>query len=454
MDKWFNNKWFIRGISLLIAIMLYMMVSMDNVGNQQAGGIPGITNGHRVIEEVDLTIYYNEDEHVVTEAPETVQVNLRGPQNVLTLLQVTRPQYEVFIDLTDKEPGEHYERVQYSGFPSDLSVSIVPMTVRVGLQEKQTSSFPIDIELENEGELEEGYTLGNPSVDPSSVDVTAASGLVEQVASAQVLVDLSGRDGTFEESASVILLDASGNPLPITPDPSAVDVEVPITSPNKEVPVRIEREGDPPEGFAISSVEADPSDVTIYGPVSVINEISFLEGIDVDLSEITEDTTLEVDVPVPDGVERVDPETISVDIEIEEEESRSYNNVPIEIVGLEDGKEVELVSPGEAFFDLEIMGTATLLERISREDIEAFVDLEGVEAGEYDLPITVNGPQHLRFTKGMNEVSLIVYDDEASAQNANDDVEIEDDIETEDDEDTENSETEIEEEPEEEENSS
>ncbi len=108
LDKLFNKKWFIKVSSIVIAIMLFLMVNMDNVANQP-GGLPGVTDGSRVLEEVDLQVYYDEENHVLTEAPEFVQVNLRGPQNVLTVAQVTQAQQELFIDLSDMEAGIHYE---------------------------------------------------------------------------------------------------------------------------------------------------------------------------------------------------------------------------------------------------------------------------------------------------------------------------------------------------------
>ncbi|TMW70086.1 CdaR family protein [Alteribacter natronophilus] len=442
MDKWFNNKWFIRGISLFIAVMLYMMVSIDNVNHQQPGaGIPGITDGERVLQDVELTVLYDEDRYVVTEAPETVDVQLQGPQNLL-MLQIARPQYEVFIDLRDQGAGEHYERVQYSGFQSELSVRVDPSTVRVTLQELQTSSFPVQVELLNEDEMESGYAAGSPSVTPSSVDVTAAEGLVNQIATARAFVDLSGVSESVDESVEVLLYDESGNEIDLIPDPPAVDVTVPVTSPNKEVPVRIDREGELPDGAAVTSIQPNPSTVTVFGPPDAIDEINFITGLTVDLSEITGSTVIELDVPVPEGAERVEPETIEVEVEIDEEETRVLSNFPFEITGLDEIYQVELLDPERAVFDLEVIGTSMVLARISSGDIEAFIDLDGLDAGEHSVPLTVTGPQNLRFDYDVDEVDIRVYDEEdaeeASTQSSPESIEEEqedDVIEDEDDDD-------------------
>ncbi|MCR6098210.1 YbbR-like domain-containing protein [Salipaludibacillus agaradhaerens] len=419
MDKWFNRNWFIKLSSLVIAIMLFLMVNMDGTPNQP-GGIPGITDGSRVMEEVALTVYYDEENYVLTEAPETVQVTLRGPQNILTLAQVTQPQQEVYVDLTDKEQGVYYERVQHSGFPSDLTLSIVPMTVRVTIQEKQTVSFPVEVELINEGQMEEGYVVGTPEVTPSTVDITAAQGMIEQIVSAKAVIDLSSRDSSFEESVAVIFYDENGNDLELNADPPAVEVSVPVTSPNKEVPVRLGREGQLPDGMAIDTVRLNPENVTIYGPVEVINDITFVDLPNIDLSEISGDDTFELEVPLPDGVESVSPETVTVDIEVTEEEEREFSDFSIDVEGLEDNQSIEITSPDDGQFDLIVNGSSTLLGRLERSELQALLDVEGLEAGEHEANIEISGPQNLRFPQqGMTVTFIITETPRGSVSQAN-----------------------------------
>ncbi|MBU9720173.1 MULTISPECIES: YbbR-like domain-containing protein [Bacillaceae] len=411
MDKWFNNTWFIKWISLLIAILLFLMVNAENINNQP-GGIPGITSQIRNIMEVDLTVYHDDGYQVVTEVdPANVQVTVRGPQNVLRQFQLMpRPEYELYVDVRGKEPGVHYERVQYSGFPNDVDVTINPRTVRVTVQEKQTVSFPVDVELINQGEIEEGYTIGTPYTTPTNVDITAARGIIEQINSVRAVVDVANRNATFQEVASVIVLDQNGNEMDLNTDPPAVEVTVPITSPNKEVPLRIEREGELPEGIAIENIYTEPNVVTIYGPIDVINDISFIDGIKIDLSEITRDTTIEVPVPVPDGVERVEPETVEVHVEISEEEVREFTDVTIEVNGLPEEFEYTFIDPEDGLVNIGLMGSPSVLERVDREDFQVYIDLSGLEVGEHELPLQFIGPQNVRISHNQPTVEIYITD--------------------------------------------
>ncbi|PRO67158.1 CdaR family protein [Alkalicoccus urumqiensis] len=413
MDKLFNKSWFIKLASIVIAVLLFLMVNIENQQMNQAGGIPGVTEGERVLEEVPLNIYYDEERFVLTDAPETVQVFLRGPQNVLTYSQVTQTQQEVFIDLRGREAGVHYERIQHSGFPNDVRVSIVPLTVDVTLQERMTSSVPVEVNLENEEDLAEGYMTGEPETEPSTVDITAAEGVLDQIAGASVNVDVSGREETFTESVEVVVYDSSGNALEAETNPPAVDVTVPITSPNKEVPLRIGRTGDPPEGTAISSITLEPPAVQVFGPVTELNELSVIDLEDVDLSELDGDTSYETTVPVPEGMEQVEPEEVTVNVDTTGEEEREYSGFPVTVTGVASGLDVEFPALVNGEIDLQIQAGQSVLDRVSRSDFEAVLDLTDYGAGAYNVPLEIRGPQDVRFPQQGMEVSVVLLNGEA-----------------------------------------
>lgn len=428
LDKLFNKNWFIKLTSLVIAIMLFFMVNMDNPVNEP-GGFPG-AEGSRVLEEVDLEVYYDEGNYVLTEVPESVQVNLRGPQSLLVQAHITQGQQELFIDLEGKGAGVHYERVQHKGFPSNLTVSIVPMTVKVTIQEKQTVSFPVEIELLNEGEIGEGYVVGTPSVTPSSVDVTAAQGMIEQIGLVRVAVNLSRRNTAFTESVPVSIYDKNGNEMELTANPPAVEVDIPITSPNKEVPIRIGRDGELPNGVAIESISTNPESITIFGPVDVINDISFIDLSSINLNEITINENFELEVPVPDGVEKVEPETITVEVEATQEENREFSEFEIEVIGLQNDQSVDIISPEQGVLDLVVQGSPDALERLERQDLQASIDVEGLSAGEYEAGLSINGPQDLRFQQSDMIISFTISENNGSVNSLETDEDNEDSQDT------------------------
>ncbi len=412
VNKLFENHWFIKIISFFIALMLFLMVNQDNLNNQPTAVTPPMATSSYTLEDVQLTAYYDEDRFAITEISESVQVNLRGPQSIITLLQISRPSYEVFVDLTEREAGVHHVNIEHKGFPNELSVSIVPQFTRVVIQEKKTVSIPVEVDLVNQEEVAEGYSVGTPIVTPVNVEITAAEELIDQVAIAKAYVDVRDANETIEKAVPIKIYDHFGNELHLDVEPSVVDVKVPITSPFKTVPIKISREGTLPDGLSIDSIQYEPREVTIFGPQNVINDISLIEGIVLDLSTITENQTVQLDIPRPRGVERIEPNTVEVTIELTEEATRTIDDVPLEVTGISEGYEVEIVEPATELISVMIRGADELIERVTREELQAFIDVSQLTPGEHDIEIQIVGPQNMVFETEIPIATVVVREDE------------------------------------------
>ena len=65
--------------------------------------------------------------------------------------------------------------------------------------------------------------------------------------------------------------------------PSKIDVDVEISSPSKEVPIRVVPDGEVGFGKAISSITTSESNVIVYGPQDVLDDLEYVPAkIDVD----------------------------------------------------------------------------------------------------------------------------------------------------------------------------
>lgn len=408
MDKLYSHPWFVKAISFFIAVMLFTMVNFDNINNQ-SGVLPTFTNGSYTLEEVPVNVYFNEEENAITEMVDHVQVNLRGPQNFLNLLKLERPSYEIFIDLRNLEVGTHDVDVQYQGFPKELTaVNIVPKSVRVTVEEKKTVSIPIEIELLNNAEVQEGYTIGTPIVNPVNIEITAAESIISHVASAKGIVDIKDVKETVDISTPIKIYDQQGNELEIDVNPTVVDVKIPVTSPNKEIPLKIKRLGELPDGLSIRTIFTDPKDVTVYGPKEVIAEISLIEGIEIDLTKITENTILEVAVPLPEGVQKVSPAKVKVVVEVDIEEAVDVEDIPVEVIGLSERLDMRFLTDSEAVMTLTAKGSPSTIERLKKDDIKVYIDLNELSIGEHTVPIQVTGPQNITFKKNYDQVIVVI----------------------------------------------
>ncbi|WP_231686890.1 YbbR-like domain-containing protein [Bacillus sp. JCM 19034] len=172
---------------------------------------------------------------------------------------------------------------------------------------------------------------------------------------------------------------------------------MPVTSPNKTVPTRVTRVGDLPEGMSIDELEIEPEEVTIYGPLDVIDSINVISVGELDLSELEGSDTIEMEIALPSGVERISPEVATIHVSLAIEEEEEFEDIPIDLIGKGDDDDVIFVEDPEPTTAVIAKGAAELLERMTAEDIQAFIDVSQLSQGEHDVEIQINGPPHIRF---------------------------------------------------------
>ncbi|MBM7644495.1 YbbR domain-containing protein [Scopulibacillus daqui] len=316
MDKLFKSKWFIRILSFLIALMLYTVVSSnDQSAGGQATRIIGRSSQTAAVTE-PLKVEYDQDNYVVTGAPSSVKVEMKGPSDLILKAKLLS-NHKVYINLNGKGPGRYSATVQTEGFPSGIQVTPIPSTVDVNVQEKTAKTFPVSIDVANKDKVASGYNVGVPQTSRDTVKVTGSKKMVDSVAFVKGVVDVSGASSTVRQQATLHAYDSSGNLLNVNISPSKTYVKVPIISGYaKRVPVHISEQGSLPDGVSIDSIQVEPQTVTVYGSKDALKDIDSIDGVVLPLDNITDDKTFKLDVPTPDGAKSVDPGTIKVKVKV------------------------------------------------------------------------------------------------------------------------------------------
>ena len=397
MDKFINNRWVMKIIALLLAFMLYMSVSIENSATQQTESKPSPFSGStdvQTVTDVPVETFYDRENLVVSGVPQSVTVTLEGPTASVKTTALQKD-FEIVADLSNLGIGTHQVTLEPRNLSDRLDVTIEPSVASVTIHERISEDFPVDVDFINRGQMEEGYQAEQPIVKPNIVKVTGSRELIESIALVKARVDLKGVNESIEQQSRVTVYDREGNTLNVEIDPPVVDVNVPITSPFKSVPLKINRKGSLKEDLSITKVEAVPNEVTVYGPKSAIDKLEFIDNIELDLTEITESTTIEVDVPVPDGVKRVVPEKVKINVEVEKEEQKTFTNVPIQQIGLSEGLELEFIDPETGLMDLTVLGAPSTLEGVNSSDMEMYINVTDLNAGEHEAPLEINGPQNV-----------------------------------------------------------
>ncbi len=406
MDNWFNSKWFVRAVSLAFAILLSVFVHFESSSTQSDSRVPSKTNKVETLYDIPLHIKIDSDRYVVSGVPETVNVSLEGTTSVLTPIVMQR-NIELFVDLRDKEEGSYTVDIEHEKIPSELSVYIDPKTIDVDIEERATEQFPISVDFIDEDKLPVGYELGEAEVKPEVAEVTSAKSVMEQIGIVKVYIDVADLDESVNNrEVPINVYDNQGNALSVKSDPESAVVSVDVDNPSKTVPINVTTTGELAEEFDISSMTPKLDEIEIFATNATLESIDELSTEEIDLSEVTESGTMDVAFDLPEGVV-VSEENETIEIEIELEQTRTIDDVPIEIED-QAGQDVSFSDPENGMTNLTVSGLDKDVSELTAEDFRLFVETDGLTEGVHEVPVLIESPDDVDVETEIEEVTIEV----------------------------------------------
>ena len=402
MDNWFKSKWFVRAISLFFAVLLFVVVEMEETKFQTDSRVPSGSDKVEVLEGIPVDIQIDSEKFVVSGVPEFVTLSLEGSAGHLTPVIMTR-NFEVFVDLREYGEGKHTVDIEYAKIPSELSVYIEPKTVEVEIEERASEEFAVDVDFINIDQLPEGYELGDPEIKPENVRITSSRSVIDQIAIVKVYIDVADlTESINNREVPVNIYDSQGNGLNVRVEPSSVVASVPIDNPSKKVPLEVETKGELPEDYSLVSITSEVEEVEVFAVSAVLDELEVLTTEDIDLSEVSESGEYEAKVDIGEGMS-VNEETVKVIIEIEQ--TKVIEDVAIEVKNADD-QEILFIDPDVDTMNVEFVGSDEKVKAISTDDFQLFIDVKGLEKGEHKVPVSIEGPVDVTSSVEFEKVTI------------------------------------------------
>ncbi|RLQ93245.1 CdaR family protein [Falsibacillus albus] len=389
MDKFMENKWVMRILALLLAVLLYISVSIEQGTFKTTKNTTSQQNSD-VITDVPLEMYYDSDNLVVSGAPQTVNVTVEGPKSIVQPTKALRD-FKLYVDLRDLGIGKHQVRIKSKGISDKLAARIEPAYINVDIEEKVTKEFKVEAEF-NSAILADGFEAEKPTVEPKTVKITGAKNIIDKITYVKATIDVRGEvNQTVTREAQVRVLDRELNKLDVQVDPETVDVTLPVKNPSKTVPLKVSQTGTPPEGVKILGTSMDPKEVTIYGKQDVLDTISEID-LPLDVSKIDKDTTVNVPIKLKDGLNKASADNAKVTVDVQKTEEKTFSNLQVAEQGVGDQYDMEILAPEKGQVDLTVKGPSEIIDQLSADDFKLYVDAAGLAAGDHDLNIQVDNP--------------------------------------------------------------
>ncbi|MFB1052099.1 YbbR-like domain-containing protein [Paraliobacillus sp. JSM ZJ581] len=408
MNDWLNKPWIIRVLSLILAVLIFTVIRFDNQDNNGDAlrlDLFSSSQETQVVNNIPINVKLD-DKYAVSGVPDTANVTLEGTVSVVQST-ATQRNFDVFVDLEDLEPGTYTVPLEYEGISDRLNVTIDPKSIEVTIEEKATAEFEVKVDYTNEELLAAGYELLEATVDPSTVEITSSKSVIDRISVVKAFVDVEGiQESVTINDVKIRVYDSEGNELSARVEPETVSVLIHVDNPNKNIPVSIKTKGEAPDGIKILSITPSDKEVKVFASEKDLEDLTQIETEEIDLSTIQKDTSIKVKLKQQNGVRLVNPNTITVDIKVDRNIEKTFDDVSIDIKNVDNPYTASFVEESDGAVDITVTGYKSELDKLNASDFSLSVDASDLNPGEHELTIDSSNLEGLKLDLSSETVKI------------------------------------------------
>lgn len=291
MKKFYKNDWFLRIVSVFVAIILwvYVVYFQNPEYERWIRNIP--------IKQSNVSSDFEDGKLAITDKnSETVNIKVRGTRK--TIASLNSENINITADLFGVSKEGKYTLSTGVVFPVD-GIEILqkqPYDYEIKVDRVVTVEKKINVEVK--GELKDGFYTDTITISPEYIKLTGPESYVKKVDNAVINVVLSHNSNDVKGSYKVKLYDGDTEITDgkITKNIEYADVLVKIVM-KKSVKVV------PDVKNAPENLSFQVSDIVIKGKESVLNEITSVETEPVNASDLKKGDTVKAKLILPEGTQ-------------------------------------------------------------------------------------------------------------------------------------------------------
>ncbi|MDO4198152.1 MAG: CdaR family protein [Erysipelotrichaceae bacterium] len=398
IDKIFYSPRYAPVFALLIALLAYFVTNYDSSS--------ATITSSKVLSNVSINTRYNSGTFELSGVPQACEIVLTGEAGNVTNAASKKGYCQV--DLEGYTEGTHTVKLTAQGYGDSVSAIISPSEVTVTLKKKTTMQFDLSYDYINQNSMDSRYILSEPDFSSSGkINIRASQDTLNSIAMVKALIDVSGATEDFTISAPLVAYDKNGRVVDAELVPSSVEATVHVSSPSKEVPIRLNPVGTIPVGLAIDSITiVNHQTATIYGSEAVLSGISEIYA-NYDLSTVTEGVDKEIMLPVtlPAGVSSSTVTVVNVKVTLAIVENRELADIPLNVHDNFNNLAVSEIDATTA--TVIVSGSNTNINAISETDVEVYFTMPE-EPGTYTVPLYVTCDSNPYISLSTNPVNVTI----------------------------------------------
>ena len=402
IDRITGNKSILIVVSLILAFGIFFVIDKESSVM--------IDKYAEILYNQPVTAVYNEELYVVEGLPKTVDITLVGQRRHIFLAKQS-PSKGVSVDLTGLKPGNHKVTSKYSQRLKSLDYKLNPSQVTVTIHEKVSDTRNLTVDILHKDNLDKKLYIENVELDRTDVIIKGAEYKLKKVATVKALVDVNNlknpKAGEITlKDVPLVAYDTNGKVVNVEVVPKTVDAKLTITSPSKEIPIKVVPKGNVAFGKSISYIDTNISKVTVYGEEAAVDKIESLK-VEVDVKGLSSSKEYNVTLKKPKGITEISAKTITVKVGIDNSTTKEFNNISISTENLDSRYKAQALSEKDIKVTVVVKGSQENISKLDPSSIHAYINLKNYGVGEHEVPVKVTGDDvKLKYTSKTKKVRI------------------------------------------------
>ena len=407
-DRFLGKKSTLLIVSLICAFSFFIVIDKDSdiLIDQYA----------EIIENQPVSAIYNEELYVVEGIPKNVDITLVGQRKHIFLAKQS-PSKNVSVDLTGLKPGTHEVTMKYTQRLKSIDYKLDPSRITVKIYDKESDTRSLTYDLLHQDNLDSKLSIKLVELDRTDVIVKGAKYKLEQVASVRALVDVNEIPNPDAGEITVrdvplVAYDTNGKIIDIEIVPKSVDAKITISSPRKEIPIKIVPKGTLAVGKSIESISSEINSIVVYGDEKAVEKIENLE-VEIDVDGLDSNKEFNVTLKKPSGITELSVKNLKVKVNVDNSITKEFEGVKVSAENVPSGYKAQALSKEDSEITVVVSGSADIIEKLDSSLIKAYVDLSNYGVGEHEVKVNVEGGDvRLTYKAKTKEVKIRVTKEE------------------------------------------
>lgn len=311
------SNWVLLIIAFLVSVLIWMFgIQEDNPDIEiSLGKISVEILNEDVMHENNLAYWITDNAEV------TVSVTVPQTKG----WEVSASDIKLTADFSDWHPG-------FATIPIEVEVvnnrkiignqyRLSDNVIKVETEEMENKELNLDIQVQ--GTPASDYTVLSAVSSLEKIVVTAPASALEQIAKAEVTVDVEGQTEQVKEKSEIVLYDSDDMILDMEEEQiflnhSSAKITAAIGKVKTVSLILPQAQGTAADGYACTGVSSNIEEIQVAGETSVIDQLTDIDlsNINLSIADAKEDVVLSVDISkyLPDGIQLVSTEQSTMEL--------------------------------------------------------------------------------------------------------------------------------------------